>query len=644
MTLLGWYQGAWALCTYALFVSDVFRSGFGIEFTHRPMIEPHIFSDDGPYNYVVATVTVAGPTAPVDLGYYTSHPSALGLQAAAALLPLSPKPPTAAADLFSYLDAMATHLGSYGASPWNMRSHVQAAVRANANAYFEGNGLLGGMTDSNVSRTTWVVHFDQLNGTTGELCNDANDRPLFCEKTWAYCSWIQQRPRGSGTDVCDAENLWTAIEANAAALLAQYPGTTVDVTTIESESDPITYSGSGVLLSRSTYDVLVLSRVRRCGVAGHCTTSVVHDYRYEGSIAVTDVEEWFSTVRLLRVTGQSYNVLRFLSLVIGAYTSAGAKSVYGRVCEALSVLHRIPPQVVVYGSWIPLLCYTLALMIDATMFHGIQWRTLGAASGADWVQLAATHMRNVWLMALLIRIAVFFRIGSTWNTRTEWWGVKGHVYGLVSALSFLFIVKDPPPASSLVASWEIEASTAVALIHPNVFTAWNTKMSGLYEEGMAILVVLGLACGGAFFYWLGPRCCDGFKRGPHVQTMPLLFFAKTTSIPASAGVLWDATFLSVSWDADIFLPRAAFGKEHEKDRHRLLNLVALTDPLNYLWLHFHATRIALNKYRIEGTKEVFWHPQPEHKVNADRDDKDKATLIATALIKRLSWRDWIDCR
>ncbi|EQC36837.1 hypothetical protein SDRG_05668 [Saprolegnia diclina VS20] len=466
---------------------------------------------------------------------------------------------------------MMTALGAFGASPWSQRTHVQVAARANANAYFEGNGLLGSMTDSNVSRTTWVAAFHAPSNVSAlDICADANDRPLFCEKTWAYCAWIQQTPSASPNDRCDAENLWSAVHANVIAL--SHPGDRVDVVTIESESDPITYSGSGVLLSRSTYDVIVLTRTLRCDSSGVCHTTRVHDYRYEGAIAVTDVEEWFSTVRLLRVTGQSYNILRFLCLMLGSVAASRANSLWGRVKDGLSMLSRIPPQVVVYGSWIPLLCYTLALMIDATMFHSITWTDLGLvalrvvltaclyrnASVSDWAELAAIHLRNTWLMALLVRIAFFFRIGATWNTPTEWWGIKGHMYGLVSLASFFFIVKDPPPMSALVASWPMEASSAVALIHPNVFTAWNTKMGGLYAEGMAILVVLGLASGGCFFYWLGPRVCDGFRRGPHVPRMPLLYFAKSTAIPAAAGVLWDATFLSVSWDADVLLPASAF--------------------------------------------------------------------------------------
>ncbi|KDO32900.1 hypothetical protein SPRG_02591 [Saprolegnia parasitica CBS 223.65] len=640
MTLLSYYRGLLALATYALFVSDVFRSGFGIEFTHRAMIEPHIFSDKGPFNYVVASLSTdsSSDIVPADVSHYTSKPSSLGLQAVAGLLSSPPPPPTSVSDVFNYLEVLMTALGTFGASPWSQRTHVQVAARANANAYFEGNGLLGSMTDSNVSRTTWVAAFRAPSNVSAlDICGDANDRPLFCEKTWAYCAWIQQTPPD---DRCDAENLWSAVHANAIAL--SQPGDLVDVMTIESESDPITYSGSGVLLSRSTYDVVVLTRTRRCDSSGVCRTTRIHDYRYEGEIAVTDVEEWFSTVRLLRVTGQSYNVLRFLCLVLGSVAASRASSRWGRVTDGLSMLSRIPPQVVVYGSWIPLLCYTLALMIDATMFHSITWIDLRNASVSDWAEVAAIHLRNTWLMALLVRIAFFFRIGATWNTPTEWWGIKGHVYGLVSIASFFFIVKDPPPASALVASWPMEPSSAVALIYPNVFTAWNTKMGGLYAEGMAILVVLGLASGGCFFYWLGPRFCDGFRRGPHVSTMPLLYFAKSTAIPATAGVLWDATFLSVSWDTDVLLPTGAF--QDTEDRHRLINIVALTDPLNYLWLHFHATRIALNKYRVEATKDVFWHPAPEHKVNADRVDGDKATLIATSLVKRLPWRDWVDCR
>ncbi|OQS05680.1 hypothetical protein THRCLA_02218 [Thraustotheca clavata] len=633
--MFSWYKGLLTVATYALFLSDVFRSGFGIEFTNRPMIEPHIYSSDGPYNYEVATLPSDHLT---NLTYYTTHPSALGLLAAISLLDQAPYAPSSPNDLFGYLDQVIHRLSTYGASPWNEREHVQMAARANANAYIDGYGLLGTLTDSNVSRTTWVTHYKEFNVST-ELCKDSNDRPLFCEKTWAYCSWIQ-----ISTNTCDAENLWKAIEIKVQTLLKEYPTSFIDVTTIESESDPITYSGSGVLLTRSTYEVLTLIRVRNCDIHGTtCTTQMIKDYRYEGAIAVTDVEEWYSTVRLLRVIGQGYNILRFLGLLVGVYCASLAPTFSGRLDESLRILMRIPPQVVVYSGWIPLVSYNLALMIDSTMFHSITWTTISSASFVDLAQLISIHMRNVWLLAFLVRTAVFFRIGSNWNTRTELWGVKGHCYSLISLLSFLFIVKNRSTSSVLIASWEIEPSSSVALIHPNVFTAWNTKMSGLYEEAMSILVVLGLASGLSFFYWLGPRGCDGFQRGPHVPTMPLLYFAKTHSIPYSSGILWDATFLSVSWDSDLLLPFNTYNKPNEKDRHRLMNIVALTDPLNYFWLHLHANRIVLHKYRHPSTNETFWHPLPQHKINGIHLNTDHVTLVSTSLVKRLSWLEWVDC-
>ncbi|KAE8913027.1 hypothetical protein PF005_g14119 [Phytophthora fragariae] len=248
-------------------------------------------------------------------------------------------------------------------------------------------------------------------------------RPRFCNHPGI---WKVDHPLNASLP---AVRLWDHIDVRFQALRQLYPDLVLDVVLLSSQRLSAT---TGVL--QSTYynyealEVVVLTRGRRCvdtdtatnssseqPTASTCTTFFIDDYRYESDRVQTNLVDWYATIALLRGCAQAYVWVRLLLLVHGAYVVAvaGKRTSESLLTTTMLILVKIPFEVVVYSSLLPVTGYVIALLLDSSfmdIFLDSFWATVGGSINiglVSFLRSTAVQMRNVWLLSLLVSLAVF---------------------------------------------------------------------------------------------------------------------------------------------------------------------------------------------------------------------------------------------
>ncbi|KAE9321371.1 hypothetical protein PF008_g17821 [Phytophthora fragariae] len=248
-------------------------------------------------------------------------------------------------------------------------------------------------------------------------------RPRFCNHPGI---WKVDHPLNASLP---AVRLWDHIDVRFQALRQLYPDLVLDVVLLSSQRLSAT---TGVL--QSTYynyealEVVVLTRGRRCvdtdtatnssseqPTASTCTTFFIDDYRYESDRVQTNLVDWYATIALLRGGAQAYVWVRLLLLVHGAYVVAvaGKRTSESLLTTTMLILVKIPFEVVVYSSLLPVTGYVIALLLDSSfmdIFLDSFWATVGGSINiglVSFLRSTAVQMRNVWLLSLLVSLAVF---------------------------------------------------------------------------------------------------------------------------------------------------------------------------------------------------------------------------------------------
>lgn len=205
-------------------------------------------------------------------------------------------------------------------------------------------------------------------------------------------------------------------------------------------------------------EVVVLTRGRSCfqsvsstGSSFHvnapmgCSTVFVDDYRYERNMIISNVADWYFVTAALRGTAQLYVWTRLALLAYMSYIAQPRRhrSTRDRATLALLSIFKIPFQVVVYGSIIPIALYVFAYFIDASFIESkldSLWTTVrGGYSNVDklaFLRACTMQMRNVWLLALLAKVPVFLQTrDNRWRPHMGVRGVRGLAINFASMLS-----------------------------------------------------------------------------------------------------------------------------------------------------------------------------------------------------------------
>jgi len=248
-------------------------------------------------------------------------------------------------------------------------------------------------------------------------------------------------------------------------LQRRYPGLDLDVVFITSQRLSATWGGI-----RSTFnnyedlEIVTLTRGSHCvekGDAGlenasnfTCTTIFVDDYRYERDIVQTNVVDWYGFIACLRGSAQTYVWIRLVLLVYGAYAATDpilcrTPASSSRWISVISIILKIPFQVIVYSSLLPVGGYVLALLLDSgfmDIFLDTKWASVGGQVTFDtmpFFQATAVQMRYVWLLALLATVVLYAVRKTNDGGKSGVLGIRGLLVSFTSSLVVLGPYKNP---------------------------------------------------------------------------------------------------------------------------------------------------------------------------------------------------------
>lgn len=560
----------------------------------------------------------------------------------------------------------------------SLPQRVRFVVRAKAR-WIDGasNFLSHYILDQKYWMSTWATHFDDLNASRPgvDVCIDDLDRPLFCEKSWADF----RRLAPDNSPGAAVGKLWDDISAKAATLQRAHPAKTLDVTVIETETDPLSLLGGAVVLAHKLYSVVVVYRVRVCEsllAVAACETVEIHDVRYEGSVLYTDAIEWRYVTKTMRYFAQVYNIVRLAGLCAASYAAVRATrdahtlAIAARAKKALLILFAVPSQVVVYGSFIPVFVYAAAHVIDGVILYQINdskmhsFDEFVANRFADMVTLIAVRMRNVWVIALLTRVFVFVQTSGGWTPAKGVSGIQGFLLPFISCLAIVFVLRSTSLQDArILETNEVEPAATFMYIRAETLDMWKMNAFGLYNDFLSLGLTAVAYTVALVASQLVRRCY--YKRDTSKES---LFFA-TSDVPYSAGFLWDPSCLVVCWGHEIYLPvlrmvapgwlrpvvptpasatglsrrgSGAVTKEVES-RHVLMNIAFLSDPWNFLTMKLGHTRIHL--FELLSLQRKLLHPYSKARFLREYELKtEDLVLLGTFNVSDLAWEQVITCR
>ncbi|TMW64720.1 hypothetical protein Poli38472_011600 [Pythium oligandrum] len=543
-----------------------------------------------------------------------------------------------------------------------------------------GNFLSHYLLDHKYWMGVWATHFDDFDNTKPgiQICIDDLDRPLLCEKTWA--DFGRLKPQGT------VDKLWDDITSRAVALQKANPTLTLDMTIIEAESDPLTLLGGAVVIAHKIFNVVVLYRQQLCSPGTKdCELQTIQEVRYEGRVLYTDVIEWNYITGLLRYGAQAYMIARLVCLLVGCYRIApravgsGAQRGVKRLQTAFRLFFAMPCQVVVYGSFIPVLAYALAHIVDGVVLYHIDDGSLSspshffACSFAEMIRLLAVRTRNVWFAAFIVRVIVFINTSGNWTPAMGVTAFKGYLLPYLSTAAIAFVITNPSfrDARVLEAN-EVEPSPTFMLIRAETLDSWKMNAGGVYTD----IIMLGLAC----FCYLGARILfhviRRLVRGkssngeePNVLSWwPTSLCWTDCDVPYSAGYLWDPSCLVVGWENDMFA--TMLGSEPPPVRREcrisegillktttkyvlseiptrvaLMNVLFLSDPWNYMTLRLGFSHIHLYHLEQDGVVRYVLHPYSRPRFLREFEFKPEEVLLEKTLnAAEVDWDHLVLCR
>ncbi|ETI51858.1 hypothetical protein F442_04940 [Phytophthora nicotianae P10297] len=303
---------------------------------------------------------------------------------------------------------------------------------------------LAGFAAKNYAWRLHSLHAPNISHNALAICSKdgfeqrSTPRPRFCNHPGI---WKCKHPlNASLPDV----RLWDHMDLRLQSLQQQYPDLRLDVVVVSSQRPSSTSGGK-----RSTFyiyealEIVVLTRGRRCVEDSGtkittCMAVFVDDYRYERDIVRTNLVDWYRIVSILRGGAQVYVWIRVLLLGYGAYTATWRSN--SRLVSMVSIVFKIPFQVIVYSSLLPVSMYVGALVLDNSftdIFLDSYWASVGGAVNLKWVpfiQTTSVQMRCVWLLALLAS-GVLFAMRRLRCNGEGILGIRGLVISLTASLT-----------------------------------------------------------------------------------------------------------------------------------------------------------------------------------------------------------------
>ncbi|DBA02098.1 TPA: hypothetical protein N0F65_011165 [Lagenidium giganteum] len=530
-----WLRLGYFIISYYLFLSDVIRGGLGIDaFSDVYLrVQPNGFVNFGPFAYPVADIADNTTNAfSLDRWMYKFDTTTVAMRTYVELLNVSSWPPCmmyreacpdgtiGLATVFRMLDSLVD--GVQATSTTTLNGVAPTTVTSRVHFHWLDrlhHWILPQAFERLWFRTNRAMYYNPTalrHHLARGLCASKSTRPYLCLDFWVNFA----RTRVLRDDKVERlGTVFTDIEKRMRQLVRDYDKDDheVDMLMIDSTDDysPDMISSRGL----RAFDVVTITRVRQCHnvtnsnstsetytVVKRCKTIRIEDYRYEGSMIVSDVIEWFKFTAALRVIGQTYIWCRLAFLFAGCHYARKTQPSYyaatwsQQLYRSWLLLLRIPSQVVIYSSFFPVLCYALAESIDAPMTHVLVAERYHTILGAikieprQYVQITTTQMRNVWLFALVVYALVSLQSRSLHLARYA--GVVGackFAITIVSALSTMahFRSRMFRNTSLISFSQTAESAASAAIRSQRLYRNWGLPGSIFY--GYAIDIKMFLA-------------------------------------------------------------------------------------------------------------------------------------------------------
>lgn len=312
------------------------------------------------------------------------------------------------------------------------------------------------------------------------------------------------------------------------------------------------------------------SRGAHAAQGDDCETVIVNDYRYEAATLETNSQDWYRITGFMRGLAQLYVWLRLLFLWLGCYFACCREPTWTTLPQQIFLTSRtvfkIPSHTIIYGSWIPIVLYSVAHFIDCGLVHTISenvWSSLNGAVQLDvwvYVSVASVQMRNIWFIALAVKLVVLIQIYcvpqrlSPWLLRDGLVGFRGALTGLLSSLTIFAYLRFPEFRNTKILA--VRALPAHSFRRQRQF---SSSFEGVSEFGfhfdlrMMSAVLLAILCIVASIkvFLAGvkshmrhhlPRRCS-----LDLESMTGVTYSRSHYIPYSVGTLVSVTALSTFW-------------------------------------------------------------------------------------------------
>ncbi|EQC40908.1 hypothetical protein SDRG_01973 [Saprolegnia diclina VS20] len=480
--------------------------------------------------------------------------------------------------------------------------------------------------------------------------------PFGCQEPWAnFYALGPMAALGSVTQ---------HIQARFASQLADIDPKTqlVDMAIVHSAADGRHWGGGVARLQPFAVDVTTILRVRNCTNVldtASCSTVDIEDYRYETAFIRTNVVGYYALTRILRLIGQLYNIGRVLLLLVGCYVArtadAGFQSQHSlwQLRTVLRTFLRIPSQVIIYGSWLPVSMFAVAHLIDCPVVYVFVFRAFSSLNGSfsrtidamlDLLTVLTCQMRNVWLLSLWAKTQVLYR-------RHGIEGYRGYVLPLVAFVSLGFDIRLLSLRNvDVVAHTRIAPSATLSAIRQLQSVPPNYRYWGVYLDLRCLTMALILLYAFAYAVW-----GNGLKRVTQIPHMAATA-CNPTMFSTSWNSLWANASTSVISPTDVGIGCA----DHRRSENVLVNIAWMSDPIESLYQRFAPATVFVYAYTpalptasmvdgyLHGTGEMVdasvLHPWSIPELQADSPNVERLLRIErqTTLLS-LSWRDRIYC-
>jgi hypothetical protein len=356
------------------------------------------------------------------------------------------------------------------------------------------------------------------------------------------------------------------MELHLAALRSQYPNLELELMVLTARdilTGPQSFTKVPIAsYSSETMEITMWTRGRRCQIDANgsslCEVVFVDDYRYEWGTITSNAEDWRRVTGFLRGMAQTYIWLRFLCLCGSTYHARSSenmlrhRSVAIRLLATIATLSKIPSHIVVYGSWLPVVCYSAAHMIDSGPMHLVSSNVWGSFEGffqfnlVSFVRSASAQMRNVWVVALVWKTALFLATRTNGNAHGHAWRPHDGLVAMrgisVSFISWVTIF------SFLRALRFRDANVVAFVVLPRHMPFNDLRFPPSYNYPAEFGYRLDIKTAGAatllvlLYGLLLQRLVAWVTKQP-----TRFFFCRTYYIPHSAGRLWPSAMLHLFW-------------------------------------------------------------------------------------------------